>query len=202
MSNYLYAEMENNSFFIRSSGNLLGCDFNNIRVKIDTGCTHTTFPLSKVFLFNELQLKRLKHNDIVSNIPYMISYGVESGGLNHDEPVTDDEKMSCEAMKFKHPIKNFYLADYSLPNLDIHINYDRHGNILIGMDILSKFDIHIGLSQKTGKVTLIGVLKSQDDKSDYENALLEHFNLVKKYSALADGIRSLFSRNRRIIKEE
>ena len=83
----------------------------------------------------------------------------------------------------------------------MYVNYDRHGNILIGMDILSQFDMHIGISQKTNKVTLIGVLKVQEDKSDYENALLEHFSLVKKYSALADGIRSLFSKNRRTVKE-
>lgn len=201
MSKYLLAEMNAyNSFIVNTDLSLFGTNYKNIPFKLDTGCTHSTIPYHR--LKNDDFICRYhKEKDIKSGLDYMVSYGVESGGLKHKEPVTVNEKIDCQALKFKHTVANLNLAGYSLPDLDMYVNYDRHGNILIGMDILSQFDIHIGVSQKTNKVTLIGVLKIQEDKSDYENALLEHFSLVKKYSALADGIRSLFSRNRRIIKE-
>ena len=193
VNNYLYAELRKNSFYIESSGIILGKSFSNIKFKIDTGCTYSTIPLSRLYLYKDLSyLKELKSNDIRNNVVSAISYGVESGGVPHSIPETFEDKMACPALKFQHRLTNFSLGGYSLPDTDIFINYDRCGNILIGMDILSKFDIHIGKSNKTNNIVLLAVLKEQSNKSDYESALLEHFGLVNDSSLLAENFRNTF----------
>lgn len=193
MNNFILSEMSKNSFYVLSSGRILGKGFNNIRFKIDTGCTYSTIPLSKLYLFDDISSREFKKVDIESDIEYQMSYGVESSGIKHNKPKTFEEKMNCPALKFRHRLTNFVLGDYKLPDTDIFVNYDRHGNILIGMDILSKFDIHIGTSLLTGKETLIAVLKTQDDKSDYYKALYENFNLIESNSAVAEGFRKVWN---------
>ena len=193
MNKYLLVEMHKNSFSIFSSGTILDKNFNNTRFKIDTGCSYSTIPIRKLLVFNKDKLKELKKSDIINNVSSMETYGVESGGLAHKKPETFEEKMDCPALKFKHTISNFELGDYKLPDLDIFVNYDRHGNILIGMDILSMFDIHIGTSLITGKETFIAVLKSQEDKSEYNDALYKHFNIVESSSILAENFRNTWS---------
>lgn len=124
--------------------------FSNVSVKIDTGCSISTIPLAR---FQALKgfCDQLKSDDIDDNIPYEISYGVESGGERHSRPNTFEEKMQCPAMKFQHTIKNFYIAGMPVQQDIIYVNYDRKGNILIGMDILQYWNIHMGISKITGK---------------------------------------------------
>lgn len=46
------------------------------------------------------------------------------------------------------------------------------------MDILQLFDFHCGYSKALNNYVFIGVLKSQEDKSDYYRALEEHFGIL------------------------
>lgn len=93
----------------------------------------------------------MKETDIIKDTPYYLSYGIESGGLKHKMPITDADKMDCPAMKFEHGISNFTIEGIKIPADKICLNYDRRGNILIGMDILKDWDIHMGISKLTGK---------------------------------------------------
>ena len=192
MSNYLLVEIHKNSFYTPSSGTILGKHFDSTLFKIDTGCSYFTIPIRKLLVFNKAKLKELKKSDIINNVFSMQTYGVESGGIEHKKPETLEEKMDCPALKFRHTISNFELGGYKLPDLSIFVNYDRHSNILIGMDILSMFDIHMGKSLITGKETIIAVLKSQGDKSDYNKALSNHFNIVESSSLIAEGFRNVW----------
>lgn len=54
-------------------------------------------------------------------------------------------------MKFQHTIQDFQIAGMPVRNDVIYVNYNRRGNILIGMDILQYWDIHMGNSRITGK---------------------------------------------------
>lgn len=112
-------------------------------VKIDTGCSISTIPLAR-FQALKVFCDSLKAVDIEENIHYEISYGVETGGEKHKKPDTYEEKMSCPAMKFQHTIWNFQIAGVPVMNEEIYVNYNRKGNILIGMDILQHWDIHMG----------------------------------------------------------
>lgn len=149
--------------------------FYNIAVKIDTGCSVSTVPLLKFQALENL-CKRLKHDDINNNVHSLTSYGVETGGFKHTQPVSYDDKMKCSALKFKHSIDGIVIGGVKVEHNFIYVNYNRKGNILIGMDILSKLDIHIAKSKILNKTIMLACPKeSLNDK--YFKALNEHFGI-------------------------
>lgn len=155
----------------------IGLTFENIDVKIDTGCSVSTLSLQR-YKLSEGFYKRCKERDIKGNVPYMLSYGVETGGRKHNIPVGFEDKMKCTAIKFLHSASHFILKDMEITIKDIYVNYDRTSHMLIGMDILNKLDIHMGESRITGKYIMIACRKD-DFSTAYLNALDEHFGLVK-----------------------
>lgn len=52
--------------------------FYDIGVKIDTGCSISTIPLKRLKVSDTL-CQILKKADIVNDVPYFLSYGIESG---------------------------------------------------------------------------------------------------------------------------
>ena len=149
--------------------------FYDIEVKIDTGCSISTIPLKRLKVSDTL-CKTLKEIDVMNGTPYFLSYGIESGGLRHEIPVTGHEKMACPAMKFEHEIFNFMIAGVKISADKIYLNYDRKGNILIGMDILKDWDIHIGISKVTGK-SLFLACSTENKCKEYIDALERHFGI-------------------------
>ncbi|MCM1127955.1 MAG: hypothetical protein NC429_15990 [Lachnospiraceae bacterium] len=149
--------------------------FYDIDVKIDTGCSISTIPLKRLKVSDTL-CKTLKKMDIMNGTSYLLSYGIESGGLRHEVPITDDEKMECPAMKFEHGISDFMIAGVKISSDRICLNYDRKGNILIGMDILKDWDIHIGVSKVTGK-SLFLACPMENKCGEYIDALERHFGI-------------------------
>lgn len=183
MSNYIYCEMRptnsgiGGTFEVLSSFKLdnIPSPFNDVIVKIDTGCSISTIPLAG-FRVLRFFCERLKRDDIRKGIPYQLSYGVESAGMKHKKPVTDQDKLDCTAMKFRHAIVDFTIADVPIEQEAVYVNYDRRGNILIGMDILSKWDVHMGISKNNGKNVFLGCPVTSVTQ-EYYNALQKHFGL-------------------------
>lgn len=163
------------AFYARASYKLdnIEAPFSNIMVKIDTGCSVSTIPLGKQ---PEEIRKTNKRNDIINQVSYLKSYGVESGGEKHPESITLEEKMEDKAYKFNHKISDFMIDGVQINVDTIYLNYDRKGNILIGMDILTNWDIHIGQSKITEECMFIAC---QYDKinDDYLLALESHFGI-------------------------
>lgn len=159
----------------------IDAQFNNVGVKIDTGCSVSTIPLAKFSLLDTI-IKELKHNDIVNKVDYMFSYGVESGGKKHSIPKNDNDKIACEAIKFKHSITNFEICGFKLDDRHIYVNYDRRGNILIGMDILKNWDIHIG-TINTGETIFLGCPRNQIN-DEYLEELEKTFHITCDINAL------------------
>lgn len=149
--------------------------FLDIEVKIDTGCSISTIPLKRLKVSDTL-CKILKQTDISNHIPYYLSYGVESGGIRHVKPITEEEKMGCAAMKFEHGISDLTIAGVRISCDKIYLNYDRKGNILIGMDILQNWDIHMGISRMNGKNLFLACPKDNICK-EYKDALFKHFGM-------------------------
>ncbi|MDE7252791.1 MAG: hypothetical protein K2O32_07615 [Acetatifactor sp.] len=149
--------------------------FYDIEVKIDTGCSISTIPIKRLKVSDTL-CKTLKKIDVMNGTPYFLSYGIESGGLRHEIPVTDDEKMECSAMKFEHGISDFMIGGVKISSDKICLNYDRKGNILIGMDILKDWDIHIGVSKVTG-TSLFLACPMENGCRAYIDALEMHFGI-------------------------
>lgn len=191
-SNFLLVELSTkNRFSVTLSGDL---DMQNSNVSnqiaiLDTGCTSSSLPYYRI-VPDSAYANFKKQLDIKKNRDFEVSYGVETGGFMHSMPKTFDEKMKCPALKFKHSMKDFSLNSYNIGTQDVYVNYNRRGNILIGMDILSQFDFYIGLSHITGTVVFIGVLREQKDKSGYYTALKKHFGLAESQSFFADLFRN------------
>lgn len=179
MNNYIIVEMKNNCLMLP-----ITVSIQDLRVykrsciaKIDTGCSYSTIPYVK--LNSDIMLaSQFKSLDIHSEKYSIESYGVESSGMVHKSPVTYDEKMECKALKFRHDMVNVAFNDYQVGDLPVFVNYDRRGNILIGMDILSKFIIYMDTSRVTGRETLIMTLKSESDKSGFYDEVKRHFNII------------------------
>ncbi len=157
----------------------LEAPFTKVIVKIDTGCSVSTIPLFKVGI-KERVCSNLKAKDIMEKIPYLISYGVETGGEKHKSPKSDEEKMECSALKFKHMMFDFGIAGMSLADSEIFVNYDRKSNVLIGMDILENWDIHIGKSikpEEEGQTVLLACPYNQLSE-EYRSELYGTFGTV------------------------
>ncbi len=152
--------------------------FQNIPVKIDTGCSLSTIPLARFRTVTSL-CNCLKSDDIVKNVKYQVSYGVETGGQKHILPETYSEKMCCSALKFQHFVSNFAIGGLPIEQNTIYVNYDRKGNILIGMDILKSWDIHIGTIE-SGETIFLGCPKSQWN-SDYFIELERLFGIKRLF---------------------
>lgn len=150
--------------------------FYNIEVEIDTGCTISTIPFKRLKVSNTL-CRVLKKADIIDCTSYFLNYGIESGGLKHKGPNIDEEKMDCPAMKFEHGISDLMISRVKFPPDKICLNYDRSGNILIGMDILKVWDIHIGVSRVTGKGLFLACPKESMCEK-YYGAWKIYFNLL------------------------
>lgn len=58
----------------------------------------------------------------------------------------------------------------------VKVSYDRTGNILIGMDVLSKMDMHIGKSKILEKTVFIACLYDSMNQ-EYLEDLNRHFDI-------------------------
>lgn len=173
------------AFYARASYKLdnIEAPFSNIMVKIDTGCSVSTIPLGKQ---SEEIRKTNKKNDIINQVSCLKSYGVESGGEEHPESITLEEKMKDKAYKFKHKISDFVIDGVQINADSIYLNYDRKGNILIGMDILKNWDIHIGQSKITEECMFIACPYDMLN-DEYFRTLNEHFGIDKLFGITRDA---------------
>lgn len=159
MSEYLKCILKDNVFW-----GSLEIEINEGRYKvpckIDTGCSYSNLPIKSIV--SEREARRMKREDIEKQVPFQRSYGVSD-----TEEIKRKDKMlirqgrllECTSLKFEHKFHKVTLNHYDLGGRTIRINYDRTGNILIGMDILSQMDIHMGIDKHTGRYVLIGCLQ-------------------------------------------
>ena len=154
--------------------------FEHVDVKIDTGCSISTIPLAK-FEYLRLLLNQLKADDIRNEVEYLFSSGVETGGQKHTAPITFRDKMACPALKFRHTVSNFKICDVPISADHLYINYDRMSNILIGMDILKDWDIHMGTID-TGETVFLACPKDQIN-DEYLQELEDIFHIASDINA-------------------
>ena len=135
----------------------------DINVKIDTGCPYTSIPIKKLGISAKTALKWKQRDINDDSIQKQISYGVND---------TDEQKEQYKAMLRqgeyeKLPAVTFVqrglIMDFNgieIESPTVKVSYDRTGNILIGMDILKNWDIHIGTIEN-GETYLLACPKDQ-----------------------------------------
>ena len=107
-----------------------------------------------------------------------------SFGVNDSKEKRDADKEKFRAGKYME-LKSitFRQRDFEL-NFDgvcinkdyVKVSYDRTGNILIGMDVLSQMDIHIGKSKVLGKTVFLACPYTSMNR-EYLEALSRHFDI-------------------------
>lgn len=180
MNDYIYLEEESGGLFANL---VLRVDelgiFEITRCKIDTGCAKTNIPIRRLNISNK-RAEALKQKAINEKVPYNPTYGVSDTidiRKKDKDLIKNGNLMDVKSLRFNYNADSITLDDQWLGGCDIGINFDRTGNILIGLDILKRFQIIIDTSVITGKYTLIGCLKSQPEKETYYNAIKKHFLL-------------------------
>ncbi|MCM1542121.1 MAG: hypothetical protein NC121_12800 [Blautia sp.] len=122
-------------------------DVNDVFVKIDTGCAYTSIPVQRLGISYE-NAQVCKQNDSDNNsIIKKISFGVNDSKEKRDKDkqlYANKKYMELTSITFEHDDLLLKLMDVDINTNSVRLSYDRTGNILIGMDILKDWDIHIG----------------------------------------------------------
>lgn len=151
----------------------------DINVKIDTGCPYTSIPILKLGI-SGLKARQMKQKDCMDNgIKKEISFGVNDTKEKREadkEKFKNRQYMELKSVTFRHAGFDIDFGGVRIDKEFVKISYDRTGNILIGMDILSKMDIHMGKSRLLGKNIFIAC-PNDDLNQDYFDALNQHFEL-------------------------
>lgn len=135
----------------------------NVNVKIDTGCPYTSIPIKKLGISPEKALEWKKRDIEDSNIQKKISYGVndtEEQKELYREMLKQGKYEELPAVTFLHSGLTMSFDGVKINSSSVKVSYDRTGNILIGMDILKNWDIHMGTT-KNGKTVLLACPKDQ-----------------------------------------
>ena len=151
----------------------------DVNIKIDTGCPYTSIPILKLGISaaKAQQMKQIDCRD--DKIKKEISFGVNDTREKRDgdkEKFRNGQYMEIKSITFRHGTFGIDFGGVCIENDFVKISYDRTGNILIGMDILSKLDIHIGKSKILEK-TIFLACPNNSINQEYLNALKQHFEL-------------------------
>ena len=187
-NNYIKISLnDNNEFRVKAniiipSINVLDAD--DAIVKIDTGCPYTSFPIKNLGISEEkaLAYKRKDSND--SSVRKSILFGVNDSKekRDNDKKLFKNQKfMQLTSVSFKHSDVKLKIMDVSIGVDSVMLSYDRTGNILIGMDIMKDWDIHISkvtnpdLEEK-GKTIFLACPKDSIN-AEYISELKRLFNI-------------------------
>ena len=191
-NNYILLELnDKNEIRTKSSITISSLNIENltdINIKIDTGCPNTSIPIQKLGISYEKaqEMKQLDCNntDIIKEISFGVNDTKEKRQLDR-KLKTEGRYMELKSVTFKH--KGFILDidGVQIKNESVKVSYDRVGNILIGMDVLSNMDIHIGVSRVLNKTILLAC-PYDSINNEYYGALDEHFNLCSKIIMAVD----------------
>lgn len=151
----------------------------DINVKIDTGCPFTSIPVLKLGISNTKALQMKQKDCLNGRIRKEISFGVNDKKQKRE---TDKEKfrngqyMELSSVTFQHSGFDIDFGGVHIKKDFVRVSYDRTGNILIGMDVLSKMDIHIGMSRLLEKTIFLACPNDRINQ-EYLSALKQHFYL-------------------------
>lgn len=151
----------------------------DINIKIDTGCPYTSVPVLKLGISNR-KAQEMKQKDCLDEaVRKEISFGVNDTKEKREvdkEKFRNRQYMELKSITFQHGGFDIDFGGVHIEKDYVKVSYDRTGNILIGMDILSEMDIHIGKSRLLGKTVFLAC-PNDNINQEYRDALNQHFVL-------------------------
>jgi hypothetical protein len=183
-NSFMFVAYENFSFKAPFTVSVQGINI-TVQCKIDTGCMKTCIPIKRLNVSDATAMK-LKEDAIRSGITYNRTYGVSDTQVNKDADallIKQGRLAECTSLRFMQHAEKFEIAGYDFGQIDVGVNYDRTGNILIGMDILSQMDIHIGKSRIANETVLLAC--------SYDNINAEYLSALERHFALGTNIQKV-----------
>lgn len=179
---YIIAEMtDHNDLWVTADVYLWDMDVSilkSVRIKIDTGCMNSVFSL-KAFGLSSLALSQLKTLDIQNkSIKKRLGFGINDIAENKalaKQKLRNHGYDGLTALSFIHNNVDIDMYGTEIHDVSISISYDKPRSLL-GMDILSQMDMHIGNSKILDKTVLLACPYTMLN-DDYYRALEDHFGL-------------------------
>lgn len=169
---------DKNEFRTQADFQIFGVSYNKIDVKLDTGCPQTTILTQKLGIPAE-RSAILKQQDIDDpSIKKFPSFGVNDSKEFKNMVKGQFRKgvyAGTSAISFNHFIDRISVCGMNVNVETVKVNYDRTGNILIGMDIMKHWDIHIG-EILTGETIFLACPREQLN-AEYYAELSRLFNI-------------------------
>ncbi len=154
-------------------------EIGSINVKIDTGCPYTSIPILR-FGISGAKAQQMKQRDCANaRVRKEISFGVNDSKEKRDldkEKFRAGKYMELKSITFQHGNFEIDFGGVCINKDYVKVSYDRTGNILIGMDVLSQMDIHIGKSKVLGKTVFLACPYVSMNQ-EYLEALNMHFDI-------------------------
>lgn len=182
LTNYLLIEKDKrNELHVTADIHIPNIEIGDIirpKVKIDTGCSYTNIPVQSIGMSQDLAMK-YKWKDLNnSEIKRYMTFGVNDSAEYRQivaQGMNTEQLMDVRAVSFRHRNVEIEIGGIRIRKT-ISVNYDRTGNVLIGMDILSQMDMHMGKSKILDKTVLLACPYTMLN-DDYYRALEDHFGL-------------------------
>ena len=98
------------------------------------------------------------------------------------QSMTDDQIRKFQGLAIRLKADYLKIGEYEIFDKEIRVTTQTIGNILLGMDIMKDWDIHIGKDNKTNETIFLACPINKINQ-DYLLALEEHFGLGARVSA-------------------
>ena len=152
---------------------------NRSGIKIDTGAQGTLVPL-RTLGWTDTQINKLIETTYKNNInAFSVVRGVES---NNTKTITELQNMTLEEIKkykgiaIQMKTEFIKIGSFIFNNVNARVTTQTTGNILLGMDIMKDWDIHIGKDINTHE-TLFLACPYNSINDEYLTALENHFGI-------------------------
>ncbi len=160
----------------------------NVLVKIDTGCAYTSIPIQKLGV-SQANAQIMKQNDCNNiSIRKEISFGVNDTQADRNLCWTmfkSGNYMNLKQVSFIHNGLEMVIGGIKVQKQDVKVSYDRTNNILIGMDILKNWDIHMG-KDDAGQYIFLGCPYDKIN-DDYLKELENTFHIISNIKTLSEN---------------
>lgn len=184
MNDYIKSTLtHNNEFRCTGELSLYGMRFVMLSFKIDTGCQYSVLPLIRTGLPQSMILQYRDLDFLDPKVDKLLSYGVND--TEEEKRIAKERYQDRRYLEIGNMLscvkdaENFVIDGVNLGRMSLKVNYTRTGNILIGMDILKQFDIHIGPDRTNKNISTLMACPLTNITDSYLLGLEESFGITK-----------------------
>lgn len=152
-------------------------------IKIDTGAQRTLIPL-KTLGWSDIAITTLIETAYsLDKNSFSIVRGVESNNNLttaelHDMSLDDLKRYKGLAVKVR--ASYIKIGSILVNNIDVKVTTQTTGSVLLGMDVLKNWDIHVGRDRNSDNILLLACPLDNINK-DYLNEIHNSFGYIREY---------------------